>query len=104
MTTTRRNFMAGLTVAGTALALPRSAGAQAAWSPTKPIRLVVAYPAGGPTDVIARVVAQEISGRRPERHRRECRRRGGRAGDAAGRQGGAGRPRDHVRQQPDARQ
>ena len=62
MTTTRRNFMAGLTVAGTALALPRSAGAQAAWSPTKPIRLVVAYPAGGPTDVIARVVAQEISG------------------------------------------
>ena len=54
--------MAGLTVAGTALALPRSAGAQAAWSPTKPIRLVVAYPAGGPTDVIARVVAQEISG------------------------------------------
>ena len=63
MTTTRRNFMAGLTVAGTALALPRSAGAQAAWSPTKPIRLVVAYPAGGPTDVIARVVAQEIRGR-----------------------------------------
>ena len=62
MTTTRRKFMAGLTVAGTALALPRSAGAQAPWSPTKPIRLVVAYPAGGPTDVIARVVAQEISG------------------------------------------
>ena len=62
MTTTRRDFMAALSVAGAALALPRPAGAQAAWSPTKPIRLVVAYPAGGPTDVIARVVAQEISG------------------------------------------
>jgi tripartite-type tricarboxylate transporter receptor subunit TctC len=30
--------------------------------PTKPIRLVVAYPAGGPTDGIARIVAQDLAG------------------------------------------
>ena len=46
---------------GAALALPGRAGAQAPWSPTKPIKLVVAYPAGGPTDVIARIVGQEIA-------------------------------------------
>jgi tripartite-type tricarboxylate transporter receptor subunit TctC len=40
-------------------ALPGAARAQA-W-PAKPIRLVVGFAAGGPTDVIARVVAQDIS-------------------------------------------
>jgi tripartite-type tricarboxylate transporter receptor subunit TctC len=30
------------------------------WAPTKNIRLIVAYPAGGPTDVIARLVGQEL--------------------------------------------
>ena len=34
---------------------------QPAW-PARPIRIVVAYPAGGPTDVIARIVAADISG------------------------------------------
>ena len=29
--------------------------------PNKPIRLIVGYAAGGPTDVIARMVAQEIA-------------------------------------------
>lgn len=31
-----------------------------AW-PTKPIRLVVPYPAGGPTDILGRVIAQRLS-------------------------------------------
>ena len=43
-----------------------SAGAAQAW-PTKPIRMLVGFPAGGPTDVVARLVsdklAQQIGGR-----------------------------------------
>ena len=33
---------------------------RAQWSPTRPLRMVVPYPAGGPTDAIARYVAQEL--------------------------------------------
>ena len=47
---------------GAVFAASASLTAQAqSWSPTKPIRMIVAYPAGGPTDVIARVVAQDLS-------------------------------------------
>ena len=54
--------------------------------PTRPVRVIVAYPPGGPTDLIARLVAQKMSehfgqqfyvenlSRRRRRHRR--RRRG----------------------------
>jgi tripartite-type tricarboxylate transporter receptor subunit TctC len=31
------------------------------WKPARPIRMVVAYPAGGPTDAIARIVAADIA-------------------------------------------
>src|SRR6478736_9930079 len=53
----RRLFSAAL------LAAPfvKPAFAQA-WQPSGPIKMVVAYPAGGPTDVIARIVAADISG------------------------------------------
>jgi tripartite-type tricarboxylate transporter receptor subunit TctC len=52
----RRAFIA---TAAAAVAAP-SAFAQS--FPTKPLRIVVAYPAGGPTDGIARIVAQDLAG------------------------------------------
>ena len=53
----RRVFAGGLIAAP----FVTSAYAQS-WSPAAPIRMVVAYPAGGPTDVIARIVAADIAG------------------------------------------
>lgn len=57
MSLTRRStlgLMAGAVLAPTVL--------RAQSFPSKPITLVVPYPAGGPTDAIARFVAQEMSG------------------------------------------
>ncbi len=59
--TSRRAVVLGLGALGAAPAIIRSASAQT-WAPSRPIRLVVAYPAGGPTDGIARIVAQDLSG------------------------------------------
>ena len=42
-----------------AIALPMLAGAQS--FPTKPVNLVVPYPAGGATDVIARMIADKLT-------------------------------------------
>jgi tripartite-type tricarboxylate transporter receptor subunit TctC len=55
MTVTRRNSL-GLMAA--AALLPREALAQG--FPTRIVKLVVPYPAGGPTDAIARIVAQDV--------------------------------------------
>ena len=48
--------------AASILAMPIAASAQAQDFPTKPIRIVVPYPAGGPTDALARIVGQDIAG------------------------------------------
>ncbi|BAT60493.1 tripartite tricarboxylate transporter family receptor [Variibacter gotjawalensis] len=40
---------------------------QAAWSPSQPVRLVVPYAAGGPTDAVARIVADRLSATLPIR-------------------------------------
>jgi len=61
----RRQFLAQSSMAALVLAagaapvVAQQSGA--AWSPTRPITIVVPYPAGGPTDIVARVVAAELA-------------------------------------------
>ncbi len=47
-------------LAGLCLALATTAGAQAPW-PTKPIRVLVPFPAGGQLDVVVRLIAEKIA-------------------------------------------
>lgn len=56
--TARRDFAATLTLAA-ALLLPAMAFAQS--YPTRPITVVVPFPAGGPSDVVARIVVDGMS-------------------------------------------
>lgn len=58
----RRLFGAGLLAAPFVQSTIASPALAQAWQPSGPIKLVVAYPAGGPTDVIARIVAADIAG------------------------------------------
>jgi tripartite-type tricarboxylate transporter receptor subunit TctC len=58
MTFTRRHALARL-AASSAAAWPLFARAQGAW-PTKPVRIVVPFTAGGTTDLLARAVAPEL--------------------------------------------
>src|ERR1044072_7049514 len=52
-------LLAGLTLLLSPALLPTSATAQD--FPAKPIKLIVPFPAGGPNDIIARVIGQRMS-------------------------------------------
>ena len=56
----RRHFIAAGTAAAAAPFLLRNASAQAAW-PSRSIRMVCSYPAGGQTDLLARAFGDFIS-------------------------------------------
>ena len=55
MSITRRAAIAGAL-------LPFAAGAQAPEWPSRPVRFIVPYPPGGPTDIMGRIVAQAVQG------------------------------------------
>jgi tripartite-type tricarboxylate transporter receptor subunit TctC len=59
MSISRRHVLAGC-AAVLGLAAPLAASAQNAW-PSKPLRIVVPYPPGGSSDIIARAIAQPLS-------------------------------------------
>jgi tripartite-type tricarboxylate transporter receptor subunit TctC len=59
MTTTRRQFVASGTAAAASIALPSLALAQA--FPSKPIRYICPWPAGGSTDAVIRALAESAA-------------------------------------------
>jgi tripartite-type tricarboxylate transporter receptor subunit TctC len=59
MTHRRREFLRLAAAAAALPILPRRAAAQA--YPARPVRIVVGYPAGGPTDIFARLMGQWLS-------------------------------------------
>ncbi len=60
-------------VAAIACMLPAMAYAQT--YPSRPITVIVPFPAGGPSDVVARIVPEAMSDARSDDGDRECRRR-----------------------------
>src|SRR5690606_24630993 len=59
MTTIRRTLLK-LAAIGLAAGAAPALHAQTAW-PTQPVRMVIPFPPGGPTDLVGRVLAQALS-------------------------------------------
>ena len=45
------------------LAMPLAGAARAQWAPSRPIRLIIAFPPGGSTDVLGRLIAPLLAAR-----------------------------------------
>jgi tripartite-type tricarboxylate transporter receptor subunit TctC len=64
----RRALLVGSLTGTAALAVPRIARAQAGTNwPNQPVRMILPYAPGGPTDVIARLLCDTLSQRLPQR-------------------------------------
>ena len=59
-TITRRHLAGNLAALA---ALPAPALAQGPWRPTRPVRVIVPFPPGGATDMLARLIAQRLGDR-----------------------------------------
>lgn len=57
----RRAFLSASLALGATLALPAIALAQGSDWPTKPVRIVVSFPPGGTSDIVARLVGQHLT-------------------------------------------
>lgn len=62
MDSSRRNFLQGAPITVALTFLSKAAAAVVDY-PTRPVRLMVGFPPGGPTDIAARLVSQRLEGR-----------------------------------------
>ena len=60
---TRRRVLCGAALLAAAPTIPQPAHAQAAPWPTRPVRIVVPFPAGGTTDLLGRILAAQLQQR-----------------------------------------
>src|SRR5487761_213041 len=60
---TRRNFLTGFCVIACAVAGKVNAQTDIAGYPDRPVRIVVPYPPGGGSDILARVLAEKLQSR-----------------------------------------